>query len=128
MAKGYGRKISFTWEGSAIPGVREKSFSVNGEAVNVTSDSDSGLQVLLDEDAEASIEYSISGVTDSDVLRAAKLGGNIRGAVVITWGDGATLSFNANLGSYSEGQPYNEAVTFECTLVSSGAWTYTAAP
>lgn len=126
MSGEYGRKVSFLWDGVAVSGVREKSFSVNGEAVNVSSDEDSGVQVLLTEVAEASIEYSLSGVTKSDVLRAAKLAGTVRGTATITWENGAQLVFDANIQSYSEGQPYNDAVTFECALASSGSWTYTA--
>lgn len=127
MSAGYGRKIKFEWNGVEIPGVREKSFTVNGEAANVSSDEDLGIQVLLDEDAEVSIEYGLSGVTKSDALRAAKLSGNVRGEATITWENGAKLVFDANIGPYSEGQPYNEAVTFESSLMSSGAWVYTPA-
>jgi predicted secreted protein len=126
MAANYGRKVTFEWNGDEVLGVREKGLSINGEAANITSDEDDGYQVLLDEDAEASIELSLSGVSKDTVFRAAKANGTIRGTATVTWTNGDTLTFDANLGSYSEGMPYNEAITFEVTLQSSGAWTYTA--
>jgi hypothetical protein len=121
----YGRKVKFEWNGAEIPGVREKSFSVNGEAANVTSDEDQGVQFLLDEDAEASIEQGLSGVTKSTVFRAAKLAGDIQGEATITYPNGDVLVVTMNIGTYSEGQPYNEAVTFDTTLQSTGPWVYT---
>lgn len=126
MAANYGRKVTFEWNGEEIPGVREKGLSINGEAANITADEDDGYQVLLDEDAESSIELALSGVTKSTVLRAAKANGDIRGAATVTWPNGDVLEFSANLGNYAEGMPYNEAITFDCPLQSSGEWTYTA--
>ena len=52
MAAEYGREVALTWNSAAILGVREKSLTIAGEPVNVTSDEDSGVQTLLDIDAE----------------------------------------------------------------------------
>ena len=125
MAALYGRKIGFTFGGNPILGIREKSLTVGGEPVDVSSDEDDGYRVLLDEDATKQIDYAISGVVKDDTLRLAKLSGNIAKEVVITYENGATLTFDAILGEYSEGQPYQEAVTISATLMSTGAWTYT---
>jgi predicted secreted protein len=129
MASEYGRKVVLLWDTSAILGVREKSLTINGEAVNVTSDEDDGVQVLLAEDAESSVSIELSGVTKDTILRVAKLAGGsaLRKAVSLTYANGDELAGNFQLGAYSEGQPYNEAVTFTATLMSTGAVTYTAA-
>lgn len=127
MAANYGRKITFTWGGVAIPGIREKSLTVGGEPVDVSSDEDDGFRLLLDEDATKQIDYAVSGVVKSDVLRVAKLTGAIADEVVITYQDGSKLTFDAVLGEYSEGQPYQEAVTISATFMSSGAWSFTPA-
>lgn len=124
-AADYGRKVKFEWDGNEIPGIREKGLTVNGEAANVTADEDDGKQYLLEEDAEASIELSLSGVSKDHTLLVAKLNGNIRGTATVTWQNGAVLEFEANIGPVTEGMPYNEARTFETTLMSSGDWTYT---
>lgn len=130
MAAEYGRKVAFTWNGSAVNGVREKALAINGEPVNVTSDEDAGIQTLLDEDAELGVQIDLSGVTKEDTLRAAKLAGGaaLRATATLTYDDGSVISGTFQLGAYSEGQPYNEAVTFSATLMSTGAVTYTPAP
>jgi predicted secreted protein len=129
MASEYGRKVVLLWDAAAILGVREKSLTINGEAVNVTSDEDDGVQILLAEDAETSVTIELSGVTKDSILRAAKFAGGaaLREAVTLTYTDGAEIAGNFQLGAYSEGQPYNEAVTFTATLMSTGAVTYTPA-
>ena len=129
MASEYGRKVDFLWNASAVLGVREKSLSINGEPVNVTSDEDDGVQALLAEDAESSVQIELSGVTKDTVFRVAKLGGGaaLQEDVSLTYTNGDELSGTFHLGAYSEGQPYNEAVTFTATLMSTGAVTYTPA-
>lgn len=127
MAGEYGRKVELQWGSASLLGVREKSLSVNGEPVNVTSDEDDGVQILLTEDAETSVQIELSGVTKDDVLRDAKISGGaaLQETVTLTYTDGGILTGTFHLGPYSEGQPYNEAVTFSATLMSTGPVTYT---
>lgn len=125
MAAEYGRKVAFTWDGSAINGIRENGLTMAGEAVNITSSEDGGVQQLLDEDAETSHEIKISGVTKDTTLRQAKANGNIQAAVTLTYTDGYVISGTFNLSEYTEKQPYNDAVTFEATLMSTGTVTHT---
>lgn len=125
MSALYGRKIALTWKGAPIKGVREKSLTIGGEPVDVSSDEDDGYRVLLTEDATKQIDYEISGVVKDEILRVSKLTGDIYGPVVITYPSGAILSFAAVIGEYSEGQPYQEAVTMSASFMSTGEWTYT---
>ena len=129
MAAEYGRAVDFEWNSAAVLGVREKSLSINGEPVNVTSDEDSGWQTLLDGDAERSVTIELSGVTKDTVLRLAKMtgGASLNSTATLTYTNGDVLSGTFHLGAYSEGIPYNEAVTFTATLMSDGAVTYTPA-
>lgn len=126
MAANYGRKVSVTWGGQPILGVREKGLTINGEAVNVTSDEDNGVQMLLAEDAEVSHEFTLSGVSKDFVFREAKALGNIQDELVVTYQDGYTITGTFNIGSYSEGLPYNEAITFDVTLMSTGPVVHSA--
>jgi len=130
MAAEYGRKVIFTWDAAPILGVREKSLSINGEPVNVTSDEDSGCQTLLTEDAEVSVSVALCGVTKDTILRKAKLdgGASLTGAVTLTYENGDEIAGTFQLGPYSEGPPYNAAVTFTSSLMSNGVVTYTVAP
>jgi predicted secreted protein len=130
MAAEYGRKVTLEWGTASLLGVREKSLSINGEPVNVTSDEDDGWQMLLTEDAENSVQIELSGVTKDTVLRQAKLtgGASLNEDVTLTYSDGSTITGNFQLGPYSEGQPYNEAVTFTATLMSNGPVVFAAGP
>jgi len=122
----YGRKVTFEWNGDAIDGVREKNLSLNGEQANVSSDEDDGVRHLLAEDDEFSVDIELSGVIKSSVLRAAKISGQIQETATIVYPNGDTITGTFNLGAYSEGQPYNDAVTFSATLHSTGDVTFTA--
>lgn len=126
MAGEYGRKVQFMWDDAEIEGVREKSLTIDGEPANVTSDEDDGWQVLLEEDAERSVSIELSGVTKDTILRDAKLNGPLRATATLTYSNGYTISGEFQLAGYSEGQPYNEAVTFTATLMSTGPVTGTA--
>lgn len=125
MAGEYGRKVGFTWDSAAILGVREKSLTINGEPVNVTSDEDDGIRILLTEDAEFSVDIELSGVTKDAILRAAKFSNALQAVAELTYSNGDVISGTFHLSAYSEGQPYQEAVTFSATLMSTGPVTYT---
>jgi predicted secreted protein len=125
MGAFYGRKVVFEWDDNEVDGVREKSLSVNGEPVNVTSDEDDGIQILLEEDAELGVTIELSGVTKSDVLLNAKLNGDLTNTATLTYPNGAVISGTFQLGNYTEGQAYADATTFTATLMSSGPVTYT---
>lgn len=123
-----GRAIQLTWKGQQVAGVREKGLTLNGEAVDVTSDEDGGWRTTLDESAENSIDLSLSGVTKSSKLKQDWLTNQKSGVVVLTYPDGSILSFNAFMGNFTETGAYNDATTFELTLNSNGQPTYTPAP
>lgn len=127
MAAQTGRDLGFTWNGSAIAGIREKALSLNGEPIDVTSGEDSGKRTLLTVAAQDEVGISISGVTKSQTLKTDWFAGNRTRAVVVTYSDGSTLSGNFFLSTYSDTGPYNDAITFEAELVSTGTVTFTPA-
>lgn len=119
-----GRDLTLTWNGAAIAGCREKSITINGEPIDVTSDDDSGWRNVLESPAQKQVDLSISGVTKSHVLKTDWSGDNRTRAVVITYPDGSTISGNFFLSDYSESGAYNDAVTFDATLMSDGTVTF----
>jgi predicted secreted protein len=128
MAGGfYGREVEFTWDTTPLTGIREKGLEINGEAANVTADDDAGIQALLDTDAELAHAINISGVstTGADLFRYAKGTGDIQGTATLTYKNGYTISGTFNIGSFSEGLPYNGESTFQLTLNSTGVVTHT---
>lgn len=120
-----GRAVVFTWNGSAVLGVREKDLTLNGAAINVTSDDNSGVQKLLAVSAEDSVEIKLTGVTKSDVLKADWFASNRTRAVTLTYPNGAIISGVFFMSAYGEKSPYKDATTFDATLMSNGAITFT---
>lgn len=125
MAASTGRGIAMTWNAAALLGVRQKAITINGESINISSDEDSGWQVLLAESGEQSVNIAISGVTKSKVLKTDWFAGTRTRAVVLTYWDGSSISGNFRLADYKETGNYKEAVTFEATLQSTGVVTFT---
>lgn len=127
MAGKIGRTISFKWDGVEVAGVREKSVAINGEPVDVTSDEDNGWRTLLTDAGENSVNISLSGITKSDALKAAWFSGDRTEEVTLTYPDGGIVSGAFFLATFNETGPYNDAVTFDCELQSSGEVEYAAA-
>ena len=124
MAGYLGRAVSLSWNGGDVAGVREKGIALNGEPIDVTSGENSGKRTLLTESGEDQVDISLSGVTKSTLLRDAWFSGNRMGTVEIEYPDGTTITGSFFLSTYSEGNPYKDASTFDATLVSSGLISY----
>ncbi len=136
MAGRVGRQVTFEWGDTpvTIPGVREKGIELNGEPIDITSDEDAGVrQLLSDVSAQREVSISISGVTKDRTLSDDWFAGTVNQDVTITYPlEGAestnrTITGKFFLSSYSESEPYNDATTFDATLLSSGTVTLTAA-
>lgn len=127
MSAAVGRDVTVTWKGSAILGLREKKINHNDEPIDITTSEDAGVQVLLNASGQDSIELSLTGVTKDDVLKTDWFsGGSARqGALVVTYPNGATLSGTFQISNFKEGVPYKEAITFETTMKSTGAFVFT---
>jgi len=120
MAEILGRKVTISVGGTPIATARTKNLTINNEAVDVTSDGDDGIQRMLDEPGQKSVEIAIEGLYEGSSLMDIALDGTLIQAVELDYVS-YTLEGDFFMSSYSEGQPYNEAVTFSATLMSSGA-------
>jgi predicted secreted protein len=124
MAARIGRKIKFRWNGAEIPGVREKGVTLAGEAVDVTADDSNGWRELLADPAEQQVEISLSGVTRTHTLKADWFNATRTRPAEIEYDDGAKIIGTFYLSNYSETGVYNDAATFEATLMSTGVISY----
>jgi predicted secreted protein len=116
----YGRKVTFEWGGVTYK-AREKNLTIDGEPANVTDDGDNGIQTLLEEDSELAVGIELTGIYKVATLRTAKLAGNVQETGTLTYVDeGATITGTFNLGAYSEGMPYEDAITYSASFMSSG--------
>lgn len=128
-----GRKVTFTPTssgGTTVTGARTKNITINNEPIDITSDDDNGWRALLNEDpALRSIDMSVEGITkDAQLINLAMTGGSglISGYALELEGIG-TFTGNFHIGSLQLGATYNEAVTFSCSIASSGEITWTPA-
>ena len=118
-----GREIPVTIDGTLVGVARTKSMTINNEPVNVTSDGDDGIQRILATPGEKSIEASVTFMFDSDdeSLIDTALGNDAIVPISFDFGDYQREGnfFIASVGTTME---YNDAVTVEVSLQSSGAF------
>jgi predicted secreted protein len=128
MAELLGRKVTISIDESAVATARTKSLTINNENVDVTSDTDEGIQRFLAEPGQKAVEVSVEGMFDlaDDALVVLALDGtNAQAEIQFDYGT-YTIEGTFNMSSYSEGMTYNDAVTFSASFASSGAVTKTA--
>jgi predicted secreted protein len=131
MTKSVGRATVLKKNGTAIAGVRTKTLSWGGESIDVTSNEDGGVRLLLDESAQEQIDITFDGVEDGTTIRdiwANPATSRMLTDIEYEFADGSTITGNFRLTSYELSSPYNEATAFSASLESSGLWTYTPAP
>ena len=128
MAKSIGRATVIKKNAVAIAGVRTKTIAWGGESIDVTSNEDAGVRLLLSESAQEQIDISFDGIESDYVLRDIALdtaSDKMLTDITYELDDGTVISGSFRLSSYEMGSPYNEDTTFSATLESSGAWTVT---
>lgn len=128
-----GRKVTFTPTssgGTPVTGMRTKTITLNNEPIDITSDDDNGWRTFLAEDpALRSIDIAVEGVTkDAQLIELAATGGSgLVSSYALEFEGLGTFTGDFYIGSLELGAPYNEAVTFSCTIQSSGEAEWTAA-
>lgn len=115
-----GRLVQFTWNDDYVGAAREKGLTINNNPVDVTVDEDSGWRTLLEEPGEVQVDIALSGVDRDGSFRNAALNGPRQGTGKLTYPNGYEIEGTFNIASYTDGIPYNNAVTFSATLQSSG--------
>jgi predicted secreted protein len=131
MAANVGRAITVAWGNASPPaeieGLREKGIELNGEPIDVSSDDDAGWRRLLAVPGENQVNISLSGVSKNLTLKQAWFSGNRLEEAVVTLHDGATMTGEFFLASFSITGEYKDAIVFEAALQSSGPVVYTPA-
>ena len=120
MAKRLGRKVTISVGGSVVAVARTKSLTINNEPVNVTTDGDDGIQQLLNDPGEKSVEISLEGLGDQDSFITKALSNDLIEELILNYGT-FTITGDFFQASYSEGLPYNDSITFTASYQSSGA-------
>jgi predicted secreted protein len=126
MTAGVGRNVTLTWGGAGIAGVKEKSFTLNNEPIDITSDDDGGWRTILDTPGQKQVELKVSGVTKDRQLIADWFANALRQAVELAYQDGAKITGDFFLSEYSDKGNFKDAVAFDATLMSTGTIVYAA--
>ena len=131
MAEIAGRKLLIQRDIIGVPttiaSVRSKSVSISNEPIDITTDDSDGWRTLLAEPGNRTVDISVSGVMVDDELRALILAATdsvVLESISIVYPDGGSIEGSFYLNSYSETGEYQDAVTFEASLQSSGPITY----
>ena len=126
MPASSGRELVLKRGTTVVAGVRTKAMAITRAGIDVTSDDDAGFRTMLGEPGQKELNVSVSGVTKDDVLRADAVNGVTLQAYTLEFEDGSTVTGDFFLSTYTETGTYNEAVTFEAELQSSGEFVFTA--
>lgn len=126
MPASSGRELVLKRGTTVVAGVRTKAMAITRAGIDVTSDDDAGFRTMLGEPGQLELNISVSGVTKDDVLRADAVNGVTLQAYTLEFEDGSTVTGNFFLATYTETGTYNEAVTFEAEIQSSGTFVFTA--
>ena len=122
-----GREVTFTLGGSALVGVNSKGISFTNELADVTDDQSAGWTEFAAQALLKSAEFTVSGILKNMELAAAYFGNSQIFAVVKTYPDGSTISFDAAMtGAPSFTEESNAPSTFEASFTSSGAVVFVA--
>ena len=130
MAKSAGREFAVKKDGTTIASVRSKSITWNGQPIDVTSDDDDGdMTYLSDAFGSKSLEMSVEGMTDDDVLSDLAFSDTDSDKhlsdLTLERANGDAIGGAFILTNYVETGNYQEATTFTATLIRNGAHTFT---
>lgn len=131
MANTAGRDFVVKKNSTAIASVRQKSVKWQGTPIDTTNDDDDGaMSYLADEFANTSLEITVEGLTDDDVLSdlafVATNSSKHLSDITLERPNGDVISGTFILTNYEETGAYEDAVTFSATLIRSGIHTWTA--
>lgn len=131
MAASIGRELLVRQGGTNLLGVRSKGVSWGGEPVDITTDDEASYRTLLADISQQQIDLSVEGIIKDTVLRDQILNnsGTLKlSNIDVVFPNSDTITGDFFIASYEETGGYQDAVTFTCSLQSSGEWTFTSAP
>lgn len=132
MANAAGRNFVVKKNTTTIASVRTKTVTWNGTPIDTTNDDDDGAtSYLADEFANTTLEITVEGLTDDDVLSdlafVATSSSKHLSDITLERPNGDVISGTFILTNYAETGAYEDAVTFTATLVRNGIHTWTPA-
>ena len=125
-----GRDLLVMKAAAAIAGAQTNSISVDNSPVDISDIAGAGFRKIAGFAGNRKLDISVNGVWTDKVMRDLALGadsGLLLTDITLDFADGGDIEGDFYLASYEETGAHDGAVTFTCSLQSSGAWTYTSA-
>jgi TP901-1 family phage major tail protein len=121
-----GRRAVLKKGSDVIANLITKNVSINSEAVDITTDSDTGWRKLLTADSGLkTVEITADGVLKSNAVIDDILAAGTSATYTFEFGtESKKLSGVFHITSVEIGAPMNEAITVSLTLTSSGTITH----
>lgn len=128
MTAASGRLLTLTWDGAVLAGVRTRGYSITNDMIDVTTDDSLGWRTLLATPGLRSLEATVGGVTQNQVLLASIMNASMTSDALVvnlptTTG---TLTGQFYVTSFEENGEHDGAVEFTATFMSTAAVTYVA--
>lgn len=127
-----GRKAILSFGSPLVPiaALRTKTMTLGNEVIDVTSDDDEGFRRLLDDPGTKTLDMSFEGVTKdvptlNSLITSTMSGTDIVSDFSILFPAIGTMAGPFAITSLEIGAPYNEGVTFSCSIQSAGEFTWT---
>jgi len=134
MAGNVGRNFLINKGGTPLLGLRDVSVEKAEGEINISTGEDAGWQLLLEASSEKSVTVTFSGITKDNIIRDLVMAGTglLMTDVTLTYPimvstntTAATMSGDFRISGITDSCTYNDACTFDATLMSSGAMTFT---
>ena len=113
--------------GNAVAGLSSKSFTIEREGIDVTTDDEEGFQAMLGEPGRVALNISAEGVVRTgnlSLIESALNPDTSLESYVLEFPWGATATGDYFLGNFEITGETAEAITFSADLQSSGIITY----
>lgn len=123
-----GREFTFDWNSTTLAGVQSRGLTTNNEYIDVTTDDSNGWRTLLATPGLRSVEVTIGGLTEDEVLLSAMFNANANGKSLtgsLPTGSG-TVTGTFFVTAYEQSGEHSSELKFSATFSSSGEVTYTA--
>jgi predicted secreted protein len=132
MAKSAGRLCVIKIATASVAGARVTGMTLSGTPIDVSDNGDAAnIAYLADEMSEETMELTVSGVEDGQVLRDAAMSTDPANRhysnLTFEFPNGDEISGSFIMTNYTETGDYREAQTFDATFVRNGQHTYTPA-
>lgn len=123
-------KLGASGAGGTIAGVRVTSFTINNGQVDITNKDSSGWRTLLSSAGTRSVEISVNGVVDNGTTYEtfqSNATGDTFATYQLVYGDADAIEATFQVSNFQATGGFDDEQTFQATLLSSGAITFTNA-